>query len=81
MIGLRGLIGALLICAAALSTLIVCSGDNEGTVVAKAERANGSVRLLVNTLVLLIVPSHRRLGCTAALFLGRDLTVEREVDR
>jgi hypothetical protein len=38
MIGVRGLVGALLICAAALSTLIACSGNNEGTVVAKAEQ-------------------------------------------
>jgi|SRR3954454_15509039 hypothetical protein len=38
MIGVRGLIGVLLTCAAALSTLIACSGDNEGTVVAKAEQ-------------------------------------------
>ena len=37
MIGARGLIGALVTCAAALSTLIACSGGGEGTVVAKAE--------------------------------------------
>jgi len=38
MIGVRGLVGALLICAAALSTLIACSGDNEGTVVDKVDQ-------------------------------------------
>jgi hypothetical protein len=41
----------------------------------------GLIGALGYTLVLLIVPAHRPLGCTAAQFLGRDLTVEREVDR